>query len=130
MMGGNHPLFLARRRSLPARKAQVPFGRIECARSLLLRRYWGCCWSRPALPAPTPCRVDANRQWQSALLYGFVHTLAAVVAAMHAIPQPPATRQRLGIHPECRDVLRHPDREDHAGRHPRRANAVRQPDLP
>ena len=26
--------------------------------------------------------VDANRQWQSALLYGFVHTLAAVVAAM------------------------------------------------
>ena len=26
--------------------------------------------------------VDANRQWQSALLYGFVHTLAAGVAAM------------------------------------------------
>lgn len=26
--------------------------------------------------------VDANRQWQSALLYGFVHTLAAVVAAI------------------------------------------------
>ena len=26
--------------------------------------------------------VDANRQWQSALLYGFVHTLAAAVAAM------------------------------------------------
>lgn len=26
--------------------------------------------------------VDANKQWQSALLYGFVHTLAAVVAAI------------------------------------------------
>lgn len=26
--------------------------------------------------------IDANRQWQSALLYGFVHTLAAVAAAM------------------------------------------------
>jgi uncharacterized membrane protein YgdD (TMEM256/DUF423 family) len=26
--------------------------------------------------------VDANRQWQGALLYGFVHTLGAVVAAM------------------------------------------------
>lgn len=25
--------------------------------------------------------VDANRQWQSALLYGFVHTLAAIAAA-------------------------------------------------
>lgn len=25
--------------------------------------------------------VDANKQWQSALLYGFVHTLAAIVAA-------------------------------------------------
>ena len=26
--------------------------------------------------------LDANRQWQSALLYGFVHTLAAIVAAI------------------------------------------------
>ena len=26
--------------------------------------------------------IDANKQWQSALLYGFVHTLAAVVAAI------------------------------------------------
>lgn len=26
--------------------------------------------------------IDANRQWQSALLYGFVHTLAAIVAAI------------------------------------------------
>lgn len=26
--------------------------------------------------------VDANRQWQSAMLYGFVHTLAAIVAAI------------------------------------------------
>lgn len=26
--------------------------------------------------------IDANKQWQAALLYGFVHTLAAVVAAI------------------------------------------------
>jgi uncharacterized membrane protein YgdD (TMEM256/DUF423 family) len=26
--------------------------------------------------------IDANKQWQSAMLYGFVHTLAAVVAAI------------------------------------------------
>lgn len=26
--------------------------------------------------------IEANRQWQSALLYGFVHTLAAIVAAI------------------------------------------------
>ncbi|MDP3493717.1 MAG: DUF423 domain-containing protein [Hyphomonadaceae bacterium] len=26
--------------------------------------------------------IDANRQWESALLYGFVHTLAAILAAI------------------------------------------------
>ncbi|MEQ1609257.1 MAG: DUF423 domain-containing protein [Hyphomonadaceae bacterium] len=26
--------------------------------------------------------IEANRQWQSALLYGFVHTLAAIAAAI------------------------------------------------
>ena len=65
----------------------------------------------------TRCPSTQRARWQSAFLYGFVHTLAAIVAAILPFRSRLQIASGWAFIAERAAVLGRADRQDHAGRH-------------